>query len=107
MPSKEYIAKGQIAGSKNVGELNRLVVNGIQITSFNLTENDPLCIDTFKRYLLRFPRHLTMLGTATAIQLNQLKLTADVVRIIQRHFWRREENGVAQFEGIAFLNWCR
>jgi hypothetical protein len=81
----------KVSGTIMPDKLNKLAVKGIQFSGIVLNENDPLCVDASTHYHSRFPMALGISGIVWTIQLNQLKMTDNVLGIFKKHSWQREE----------------
>lgn len=95
--SKILMQNPKVSGTIMPDKLNKLAVKGIQFTGVVLAENDPLCLDAFKKYHSRFPLAIAVPGVVSVIQLNQLKMTDNVPGIFKKHLWQREEKAATQF----------
>jgi len=95
--SRILLQNPKVSGTIMPDKLNKLAVKGIQFTGVVLAENDPLCLDAFKKYHSRFPLAIAVPGVVSVIQLNQLKMTDNVTGIFKKHLWQREEKAKTQF----------
>ncbi len=72
-------------------KLNKLAIKGIQFTGEVLALNNPLCKDASKNYYHKFPVALAIPGIVWTIQLDQLKMTNNIMGIFEKLSWQREK----------------
>jgi uncharacterized protein YhbP (UPF0306 family) len=81
----------KVAGTIMPDKLNKLAIRGIQFTGDLLPDNDPLCKHAADIYYRKFPIGLAIPGIVYTIRLEQLKMTNNIVGMMEKLSWQREE----------------
>ena len=81
----------KVAGTIMPDKLNKLAIRGIQFTGDLLAEDDPLCKNAAEIYYTKFPIGLAIPGNVYTIRLDQLKMTNNVLGMMEKLSWQRDE----------------
>ncbi len=89
--SRIILQNPKVSGTIMPDKLNKLAIKGIQFTGEALAHNNPLCKDASKNYYYKFPVAVAVPGIIWTIQLDQLKMTNNIMGIFEKLSWQREE----------------
>lgn len=81
----------KVAGTVMPDKLNKLAIRGIQFTGDLLAEDDPLCKNAADIYYRKFPVGLAISGLVYTIRLDQLKMTNNILGMMEKLSWERED----------------
>ena len=81
----------KVSGTIMPDKLNKLAIRGIQFTGDLLAEDDPLCKNAADIYYRKFPVGLAIPGIIYTIRLEQLKMTNNVLGMMEKLSWHRED----------------
>ena len=86
----------KVSGTIMPDKLNKLAIKGIQFAGEILAENDPLCKNASDNYYHKFPVGIAIPGVVYTIRFNQLKMTNNVIGILEKLSWQREEKVIIE-----------
>jgi len=89
--SRMILKNPNVSGTIMPDKLNKLAIKGIQFTGFVLDRNEPVCADASGNYYFKFPLAVAIPGVVWTIQLNQLKMTNNVLGIFEKLSWQRDQ----------------
>jgi uncharacterized protein YhbP (UPF0306 family) len=89
--SRIILKNPKVSGTIMPDKLNKLSIKGIQFAGEVLDRNEPFCADASGNYYSKFPLAVTIPGVIWTIQLNQLKMTNNVLGIFEKFSWQRDQ----------------
>jgi len=89
--SRIILKNPKVSGTIMPDKLNKLSIKGIQFTGKVLDRNEPLCADASGNYYSKFPLAIAIPGVIWTIQLNQLKMTNNVLGIFEKLSWQKNQ----------------
>lgn len=81
----------KVSGTIMPDKLNKLSFKGIQFTGEVLSENDALGVGASDTYHRKIPVAAAISGVVCTIQLTQVRMISNVIGIIEKLSWQREE----------------
>ncbi len=89
--SRIILKNPKVSGTIMPDKLNKLAIKGIQFTGEVLDLNNSLCKNASKNYHHKFPFAVAIPGIVWTIQLDQLKMTNNVLGIFEKLHWQRDK----------------